>query len=139
MFIDGLWGDIVMVGFQENIYKANKKFSLYYQTAMDWIAENIEDIKKYSIEFPYRKEEPVAGITSYKFFITVELKNGFFTCLMAEVTIYDKHVLDEIRGDIKFRYSNWNYDISNIGQECKIDCVNDYEHMLNTIRKGDML
>lgn len=128
-----------MVSFDGNRLKANKKFSLYYETAMKWVAENIEDVKKYSIEFPYRKEEPIAGITSYKFFITIELKNGFYTCLMAEITVYNKHVLDEIRGNIKFRYSNWNYDISNIGQECKIECVNDYEYMLNSIRKGDVL
>lgn len=128
-----------MVSFDGNRLKANKKFSLYYETAMKWVVENIEDVKKYSIEFPTRDEKPICGITSYKFFIVVELKNGFYTCLMAEITVYDKHVLDEIRGDIKFRYSNWNNDISNIGQECKIECVNDYEHMLNSIRKGDLL
>lgn len=128
-----------MAGFEENRLKALKKFSLYYQTAMKWIGDNIEDVKKYTIDFPTRDEKPICGITSYKFFITIELKNGFSTCLMAEVVVYDKHVLDDVRGDIKFRYSNWNYDISNIGQECKIACVNDYEHMLNTIRKGDVL
>lgn len=106
---------------------------------MRWIGDNIEDVKKYSIEFPYRKEEPIAGITSIKFFIVVELKNGFYTCLMAEITVYDKHVLDEVRGDIKFRYSNWNYDISNIGQECKIEMINEYINQLYSIKKGDVL
>jgi len=106
---------------------------------MRWIGDNIEDVKKYSIEFPYRKEEPIAGITSYKFFITIELKNGFYTCLMSEITIYDKHVLDEVRADIKFRYSSYNYDISNIGQECKIEMVNGYINQLYSIKKGDVL
>lgn len=128
-----------MASFEENRLIANKIFSAYYETAMRWIGDNIEDVKKYSIEFPYRKEEPIAGITSIKFFIVVELKNGFYTCLMAEITVYDKHVLDEVRGDIKFRYSNWNYDISNIGQECKIEMINEYTNQLYSIKKGDVL
>lgn len=127
-----------MAGFEENRLKANSIFSLYYRTAMDWIGDNIEDVKKYSIEFPYRKEEPVAGITSIKFFITIELKNGFFTCLMAEITIYDKHILNEVKSDIKFRYSNWNNNISNVGREVDVD-VCGYLNQLYSIRKGDLL
>jgi len=130
---------LIVAGFEENRLKANSIFSAYYEAAMRWIGDNIEDVKKYSIEFPYRKEEPIAGITSYKFFITIELKNGFYTCLMSEITIYDKHVLDEVRADIKFRYSSYNYDISNIGQECKIEMVNGYINQLYSIKKGDVL
>lgn len=129
-------GVIVMASFEENRLIANKIFSAYYETAMRWIGDNIEDVKKYSIEFPYRKEEPVAGITSINFFITIELKNGFFTCLMAEITIYDKHVLEGVKRDIKFRYSSWDHDITNIGQECKIEYPNEYVNQLYSIKKG---
>lgn len=127
-----------MASFEENRLRANKWFSLYYEAAMEWIGNNIEDVKKYSIDFPFRYEGAINGFTSIKFFITIELKNGFSTCLMAEIVVYDKKVLENLRTNIKFRYSNWNYDISNIGQEWDADICH-YLEFLDKIKRGEVL
>ena len=58
---------------------------------------------------------------------------------MAEITIYDKKILDAIREDIKFRYSNDDYTISNIGNELKVDFINDYIEMLYTSKQKGLL
>lgn len=128
-----------MVSFEDNRARANKLFSLYYESVMEWIGNNVKDVRKYSIEFPFKDEKAICGITTIKFFITIELKNSLSTCLMAEITIYDKKILDAIREDIKFRYSNDDYTISNIGNELKVDFINDYIEMLYTSKQKGSL
>lgn len=75
LYLNGLWGDLVGYYVKETVEDVKKQFTLYYPAAMEWIADNIEHIESYIVEFPHETDDDKGG--SYcKFSIDINIFNG---------------------------------------------------------------
>lgn len=75
MYLNGLWGDIVGYYVKETAETVKKQFAVYYPAAMEWIADNIEHIESYIVNFPHETDDNKGG--SYcKFSIDICIYNG---------------------------------------------------------------
>ena len=60
---------------KETAETVKKQFSVYYPAAMEWIADNIEHIESYIVNFPHETDDNKGG--SYcKFSIDICIYNG---------------------------------------------------------------
>lgn len=75
MYLNGLWGDVVGYYIKESAETVKKQFTVYYPAAMEWIADNIEHIESYIVNFPHETDDNKGG--SYcKFSIDICIYNG---------------------------------------------------------------
>lgn len=75
MYLNGLWGDNVSYHVKETAETVKKQFTVYYPAAMEWIADNIEHIESYIVNFPHETDDNKGG--SYcKFSIDICIYNG---------------------------------------------------------------
>mgnify|MGYP004472436987 CR=1 FL=1 len=61
---------------KETADTVKKQFTLYYPTAMEWIAENIEHIESYIVDFPHETDYNTGGGYYCKFAININIYNG---------------------------------------------------------------
>lgn len=75
LYLNGLWGDLVGYYVKETAETVKKQFTVYYPAAMEWIADNIEHIESYIVNFPHETDDNKGG--SYcKFSIDICIYNG---------------------------------------------------------------
>lgn len=75
MYLNGLWGKVVGYYVKETVEDVKKQFALYYPAAMEWIADNVEHIESYYVDFPHETDVDRGGYYC-KFSINICIYNG---------------------------------------------------------------
>lgn len=70
---------------KETVEDVKKQFALYYPAAMEWIADNVENIESYIVTFPHETDDNRGGYYC-KFSIDICIYNGDKLTLYCDYT-----------------------------------------------------